>query len=155
MEKEKVNINREALLSIIKTSNLVMKIADRFFANHILTDVQFNILMILKQAPKEGISQQGISEQLVVTKSNVVGLLDRMERSGLVERRPHPTDRRYHRVVLTATGRKILEKVEAEYLAEVDRIMSPLNESEKKTVISATEKIRGFLMEPQQERKKQ
>ena len=141
-----MNTNREVLLSILKTSNLLMKTADRLFSKHILTDVQFNILMILKEAPKEGLSQQQISEKLVVTKSNMVGLLDRMERSGLVERRVHPTDRRYHCVVLMLAGKKILEKVEVEYFMEVDRIMSPLNESDKKTVIAATEKVRNFLM---------
>lgn len=146
-----MNTNRETVRSILKTANVLMKTGDRFFLKHILTDVQFNILMILKQAPKQGLSQQGISEQLVVTKSNVVGLLDRMERSGLVERRSHPTDRRYHCVVLTLAGRKILEKVEAEYFAELDRIMSPLNESEKKIVIVATEKIRKLLTHPKQE----
>jgi DNA-binding MarR family transcriptional regulator len=48
-----------------------------------------------------GLSQQELSEQLIVTKSNVVGLIDRLESSGYVKRMSHPSDRRFNQIVLT------------------------------------------------------
>src|SRR3981081_1362604 len=98
------SINHEALLGLVRTSSLMQKLSDRFFSQFGLTDVQFNILMILKEHRKEGLSQQELSEHLIVTKSNVVGLIDRLERSGYVKREAHPSDRRFNQIVLTRKG---------------------------------------------------
>lgn len=141
-----MNINRETMASIIRTSSLLLRVAGRFFSKYIVTDVQFNILLILKEE-KNGLSQQALSERLIVTKSNIVGLIDRLEKSGLVKRQPDPEDRRTNYVVLTSEGRAILEKVEGDYQAEVDRIMAGLSQAEKKSIINATEKMRDYLKE--------
>ena len=140
-----MSVNREALVSIIKTSSMLLRLSDRFFAPFKTTDIQFNILMILKNSTHEGISQQELSEKLVVTKSNVVGLVDRMERQGLVERKAHPTDRRFNQIVITQKGRELVEKVEIHYYKEVDRMMAGLSESEKRAIIEATAKVREYL----------
>lgn len=141
-----MNINRETMASIVRTSSLLMRVAGRFFSKYIVTDVQFNILLILKEE-KNGLSQQELSERLIVTKSNIVGLIDRLEKSGLVKRHSHPEDRRTNCVVLTPEGKAILEKVEGDYAAEVDRMMNGLTQGEKKSVINATQKIREYLKE--------
>ncbi len=56
----------------------------------------------------EGRSQQAIGEAIQVPPSRMVALVDELERRGLVERRPHPTDRRVRALYLTAKGRKTL-----------------------------------------------
>lgn len=140
-----MSANREALVSIIKTSSMLLRLSDRFFAPFKTTDIQFNILMILKNSSQEGISQQELSEKLVVTKSNVVGLVDRMERQELVERKAHPTDRRFNQIVITQKGRELVEKVGIHYYKEVDRMMAGLSEPEKKAIIEATAKVREYL----------
>jgi DNA-binding MarR family transcriptional regulator len=137
--------NHEALLSLVRTSALMQKLSDRFFAEFGLTDAQFNILMILKEHGPEGLSQQELSEHLIVTKSNVVGLVDRLERAGYVRREPHPTDRRYNQIVLTHQGEKLEAKVESQYFLEVDRMMNVLSASQKKALIQAMEAIRQYI----------
>jgi DNA-binding MarR family transcriptional regulator len=137
--------NHEALLSLVRTSALMQKLADRFFAEFGLTDVQFNILMILKEHRPTGISQQELSEHLIVTKSNVVGLVDRLERTGYVRREPHPTDRRFNQIVLTREGEKLEAQIEARYFLEVDRMMNRLTPAQKKTIIQAMEAIRQYI----------
>ena len=142
-----MSLNREALISIIKTSSMLLRLSDRFFAQFGTTDIQFNILMLLKNVSSEGLSQQELSEQMVVTKSNIVGLIDRMEKQDLVKRKAHPTDRRFNQIVITQKGKKLLEKVEPHYYQEVDRMMAALNLSEKKILMEATAKVREYLKE--------
>ena len=142
-----MSLNREALISIIKTSSMLLRLSDRFFAQFGTTDIQFNILMLLKNVSSEGLSQQELSEQMVVTKSNVVGLIDRMEKHDLVKRKAHPTDRRFNQIVITQKGKKLLKKVEPYYYQEVDRMMVALNLSEKKILMEATAKVREYLKE--------
>jgi DNA-binding MarR family transcriptional regulator len=139
------SVNHEALLSLVRTSSLMQKLSDRFFSRFGLTDVQFNILMILKEHRRAGLSQQELSEHLIVTKSNVVGLVDRLERSGYVTRRAHPSDRRFNQIVLTSKGTQLESKIERLYFKEVDRMMNVLSASEKRSVIRAMERIRDYI----------
>ena len=120
------SVNHEALLSLVRTSALMQKLSDRFFSQFGLTDVQFNILMILKEHGSAGLSQQELSEHLIVTKSNVVGLIDRLERSGYVKRMSHPSDRRFNQIVLTPNGSKLELRIEESYFTEVDKMMDAL-----------------------------
>jgi DNA-binding MarR family transcriptional regulator len=137
--------NHEALLALVRTSSLMQKLSDRFFVRFGLTDVQFNILMILKDYGKDGASQQQLSENLIVTKSNIVGLIDRLEKAGFVRRQAHPTDRRYNQIVLTRDGEKLEAQIEAQYFKEVDTMMNVLTEAQKKALIKAMEAIRLYI----------
>ena len=140
------SVNHETLLSLVRTSSLMQKLSDRFFSRFGLTDVQFNILMILKEHGSAGLSQQELSEHLIVTKSNVVGLIDRLERSGYVKRMSHPSDRRFNQIVLTPMGRKLELKIEESYFTEVDKMMNALSNPQKRAVIQAMERIRQYII---------
>jgi DNA-binding MarR family transcriptional regulator len=140
------SVNHEALLSLVRTSSLMQKLSDRFFSRFGLTDVQFNILMILKEHGSAGLSQQELSEHLIVTKSNVVGLIDRLERSGYVKRMSHPSDRRFNQIVLTPGGRRLELKIEESYFTEVDKMMNALSNPQKRAVIQAMERIRQYII---------
>jgi DNA-binding MarR family transcriptional regulator len=139
--------NHEALLSLVRTSSLMQKLSDRFFSQFRLTDVQFNILMILKEHGSEGLSQQELSEHLIVTKSNVVGLIDRLERGDYVKRVSHPSDRRFNQIVLTPKGQKLEARVEKSYFKEVDKMMNVLSPTEKRSVVKAMESIRQYIID--------
>jgi DNA-binding MarR family transcriptional regulator len=140
------SLNHEALLSLVRTSTLMQKLSNRFFSEFELTDVQFNILMILKDHGDEGLSQQELSEQLVVGKSNVVGLVDRLEKAGYVKRTAHPSDRRFNQIVLAPKGATLERRVEEIYFQEVDRMMDVLTGTEKSVLIGAMEKIRRYIL---------
>jgi DNA-binding MarR family transcriptional regulator len=141
------SVNHEALLSLVRTSSLMQKVSDRFFSQFGLTDVQFNILMILKEHGSEGLSQQELSEHLIVTKSNVVGLIDRLERGDYVKRVSHPSDRRFNQIIVTPKGQKLEAKVEKSYFKEVDKMMNVLSPSEKRSVVKAMESIRQYIID--------
>src|SRR3712207_5195057 len=70
-----------------------------------LTVAQFDVLAQVGAA--EGLSQQDLAARLLVTKGNVCGLLDRLERAGLVTRQPDPADRRVNRLRLTPEGARL------------------------------------------------
>ena len=74
-----------------------------------LTMAQFDVLATLRYS--EGLTQKELAELLLVTKGNVVGLLDRLQKLDLVERRPDPEDGRSNRVHLTPGGRRKIETV--------------------------------------------
>jgi DNA-binding MarR family transcriptional regulator len=57
-------------------------------------------------------SQQELSERLLVNRTIMVRLVDRLEAAGLVRRDRNPRDRRSYALVLTARGRQVLRPME-------------------------------------------
>ena len=58
-----------------------------------------------------------LATRLKCDPSNITGLIDRLEARGLVERQPHPADRRVKYLVLTAAGRELRERLSARIFA--------------------------------------
>lgn len=69
---------------------------------------QFPILLELWQ--EEGLTQRQILDRLDVEQATLANTLSRMERDGLIERSPHPNDRRARIVSLTDRGRALQEE---------------------------------------------
>ncbi len=139
----------EALLNTYYTASCLKKKAGDFLRPFGLTDVQFNLMMLLKyqSGPKGGLSQAQLSNMMLVNRANITSLIDRMEKAGLVVRTPAPSDRRSNIVKLTTWGRKLLAQIEPLYTKEVKRIMAALKQVEQKTLILMLEKIRGNILE--------
>ncbi len=75
----------------------------------------------------EGLTQRALAEYMGIEGPTLVRLLDNLERSGLVERRPSPTDRRANTLHLTAKARPVLktihriaEELRAEFFDGID-----------------------------------
>lgn len=101
-----------------------------------LTMAQFDVMASLHYC--EGVTQRELAETLLVTKGNVVGLLDRLEKLELVERRPDPEDGRSNRVHLTEAGRSKIEAVLPQHDGLVLRTLACLDQQQVVT-------LRGLL----------
>ncbi len=87
---------------------------------------QFRVMNVIDAA--EGCSQQAIAEAIGAPPSRMVAIVDELEQAGLVERRPHPSDRRVRCLHLTAAGRRKLgrgRKIAGEHEEELMRGLSP------------------------------
>lgn len=85
----------------------------------------FRVLNLVDAA--EGRSQQAIAKAVDVPASRMVALVDELEQEGLVERRPHPSDRRVRTLYLTDKGRDLLvrgRKVAKQHEADLTRGMT-------------------------------
>jgi DNA-binding MarR family transcriptional regulator len=140
-------LEHEALLNIYYSASCLKKKAGEFLRPFGLTDVQFNLMMLLKYQSdeEEGLSQAQISSMMLVNRANITTLIDRMEKADLVVRTHAPSDRRTNIVKLTSRGWELLSKIEPLYTKEVKRIMAVLKQNEQKKVIEMLEKIRGNI----------
>ncbi|GAA2715318.1 hypothetical protein GCM10010429_36260 [Micromonospora olivasterospora] len=69
-----------------------------------------------------------LAEQLRCDRSNVTGLVDKLERAGLVERRVDPADRRQKTLVVTEAGRRMRGRVDQ--VMSDSRLLAGLTEQE-------------------------
>ncbi len=141
-------LQNETILNIYFTSSLIKKRADKFFQKFGITDVQFNLMMLLvyqSSVEQQGLTQIELSRMMLVNRANITSLIDRMEKAALVERTFVPSDRRCYIIKLTTYGKKIFNQVEKSYHEEVDRIMGILKDKELKALIKLLERIRTNL----------
>jgi len=126
--REKVDENHpgyRALMELLRTADAVWEASRIFFERWNLSPSQFNVLNLLRLTPA-GLSQTDLSRQLVMHRSNLTGLVDRLEKRGLVARREVAADRRAYSVVLTAAGTRLLRDILPRYYEEAARVWDHL-----------------------------
>ena len=75
-----------------------------------LTPDQFSILRWLSEDDPAGITQRRLTDLMASDPNTITSTLSRMEKSGLLARRKHETDRRAHRVKLLPKGQRVFDK---------------------------------------------
>src|SRR5436190_13721024 len=86
--KHQLELGVRTWLHMNRITHTVQRRLSAHLERYDLTLAQFGVLAHLQAAPH--ISQQALADWLFVTKGNIVGLLNRLEDRGLVERRPDP-----------------------------------------------------------------
>lgn len=98
----------EAALNLLRTVDCIRLPFERLFAQHGLSDPQYNVLRILRGHGGEGLPCSEIGTQMISRMPDVTRLVDRLEQSKLVERARTTSDRRVVLVRLTEAGRDLL-----------------------------------------------
>jgi DNA-binding MarR family transcriptional regulator len=120
------SLRYRALLQLLRTSDTVWNASREFFARWDLGPSQFNVLNLL-YGGRTGLSQTQLGRELIMHRSNVTGLVDRLEQRGLVERKSVPGDRRAYRVVLTRAGREIMDEISPVYHAKAEAVWGAIS----------------------------
>ncbi len=105
-----------------------------------ITPPQFSLLAFLWQ--RDGLSQAELSDKSQIDRTTMGGLIDRLAKEGLVQRLPHPEDRRAHRICLTARGKSLEKELCAIAVTVLDRFTSPLTTEECDTLRALLIKMR-------------
>ena len=94
-----------------------------------LTISQFGVLEALLH--KGAMCQRDVAAKILKSTGNITLVIDNLEKQGLVKRERSLEDRRYYSVLLTDTGRKLIEATFAEVEAAIVAEMSVLTEEEQ------------------------
>jgi DNA-binding MarR family transcriptional regulator len=136
------NPRYQALLQLLRTADTIWNASRAFFDRWDLGPSQFNVLNLLRLHPG-GLSQTELSRELIMHRSNVTGLVDRLERRGLVERKDAADDRRAYRVVLTDEGSALLDQILPEYFVRADGLWNALSSNRITALVEDLEVIAG------------
>ena len=122
----KIKVNAEgprydALMQLLRTADTIWNSSRMLFDRWEISPSQFNILNLLYNKPA-GLSQVELSRALIMHRSNVTGLVDRLEARDLVKRSDIPGDRRAYRVSLTVAGKKLVSQILPEYFTAAEAL---------------------------------
>ena len=104
-----------------------------------LTAPQFYVLATIGYAG--GMPFSNIGEKMMVTVSNLTGIVDRLEEKGLVVRERDSRDRRVVRVMLTDKGGKLYRSTIPLFEKSISEVFSPLGKPQQKELASLLRKL--------------
>ena len=112
----------------------------RYLATKDLALSQFYILRL--QWPELGHQQSNIAEKSGMSESVASQVIQKMEKVGLVERKIDPADSRIRRVILTAYGRKLREKLMREGIQISKKHTPDISREDMLTTIAVLVKVK-------------
>ncbi len=102
----------------------------------------FEVLIHVGAAPEARLTMSRLSTDVALTTGGVTRLVDRMVDAGLVQRQNCPSDRRSIHVVLTTTGRAVLERAVAAHVDGIQRhLMAHLDDRDRADLARVLTKV--------------
>jgi|UPI00068C3D91 MarR family 2-MHQ and catechol resistance regulon transcriptional repressor len=133
------------VIELTRTMDLLEDLLARHLAHFNLSQPKFNALMELYYAGEEGLPLSELGERMLVSRANITGLIDRLQRDGLVVRAVDPKDRRVIRAQLTPRAVQLIHGVLPLHMNLLKQATASLNPEEKETLIRLLTKLQEGL----------
>lgn len=145
----------EAYLHLLRTGDEVFGVVERYLGEHNISQGRFSVLMLLWKSgvgATEGFpgrccpiraphTPAELADAAGVTRATMTGLIDTLERDGLVRREPDPNDRRMMWVQLTPKGEEFIQSLLPGHFRLMASLMQGLSHAERKTLVGLLHKI--------------
>ncbi|PQO39697.1 MarR family transcriptional regulator [Bremerella cremea] len=132
---------QEAILNILRTSDLFHNRLGRLLREYSLTGSQYNVLRILRGEGKPLPSLE-IASRLIQVVPAITGLIDRLEKQELVSRVRCEKDRRVVYVEITDKALEVLSKIDQPLMTMHKHLIGHLSAEELQQLINLLEKSR-------------
>ena len=138
-----IDLKRQLIAQLVESSRLLRNFIDHRAKSRGTTRAQWIVLFRLRE--QEGLSQVDLADVLELQPISLVRLLDRLVEHGLLERRHDPKDRRANRLVLTASGRQLVDDLDGLRDAIATDVMRDLPEDTVRTTLRALRDIKDRI----------
>ena len=146
---ERPDLDLRTMATVARLLNVASQIQGRlagFAAEYGLSIPEGDVLFTLRRAgPPYRLAPSAIAESLLVPSGTMTNRLDRLEHRGMIERVPHPTDRRSMEVQLTKSGRELADEAVTGHVANEQQILEPLSERDRATLDRLTSTLLEHL----------
>jgi len=138
----------EVFLHLLRTGDEVFRVSERHLAKHHISEGRFGVMMALwncSERPgcdgRHALTPAELAERTGVTRATITGLVDTLEKDGLVTRAPHHEDRRMLSVALTPKGSALLREILPGHFRRMAWLMATLSEQERVTLVRLLGKV--------------
>lgn len=138
---------REPFLSLLREFVRAYQAFTNYDEEHIrqlgLTCPQFDVISTLGNTP--GMTMGQLAEKTLVTKGTLTGIIDRLEKKGLVQREVPPENRRCFVIVLTPEGERVFEEAFPAHILYLKQRFGHLSAAELEEIRAALQKLRHLF----------
>ena len=130
-----------AITSVMRAQQLLLARVDAIVKPYELTFARYEALVLLTFSRSGALPLSKIGQRLQVHPTSVTNIIDRLEKSGLVARRPNPDDGRGTLAEITPRGREAVEDATRDLMAE-EFGMSALDSEQHRTLFTVLRDLR-------------
>jgi DNA-binding MarR family transcriptional regulator len=116
---------------LLRTMGAVERVMQPYFAQFGISGAQWGVLRNLHRAQKQerlpGLRLTDLSQRMLIRPPSVMGVIDRLQRAGLVARIDSPGDLRSKQVTLTDAGWDLVERILLVHRRHIERVMHGLS----------------------------
>ena len=141
------SLAQEALLSLLRTSDIARRRFAKVLAAADVTFQQYNVLRILRGAEPEGLPTLDIATRMIERTPGVTRILDRLERKGWVARTRDTDDRRRVYCRITAEGLDLLASLDEPVNRTDDAIFDGMSHGDVRRLLGLLDQLRARLAE--------
>jgi len=120
--------------AVVRTFGLLRRVMDRYFTQFGVSTSQWAVLRVLHRAEDEGLTSlrlTDLGDRLLVRPPSVTGVVDRLQRIGLLERSKSAQDHRVKEIRLTEAGRNKIARVLQQLPSQHEMVLGDLNAAER------------------------
>ena len=122
--------------ALVRLSHLVQHVFAEVARAHDLTAQQLQLVCVLIGEP---LGMTELSRLMRLERSSMTGLVDRVQKRGLVAREPDPADRRAWRVALTEQGSGLATRAHDDVVARLDSLVAGLDGADRRRLAAILE----------------
>ncbi len=142
----RLKLEARSWLAVIRAYQECTRRYAQLLAHYELTAPQLDVLTAInKHAPEA--TPKAIAEELVVTRGNITGLLNRLHERGLIDTRQHATDGRSFVCELTDDGRALLQRAMAAGGAFITEQLAIFDDSELEMTMQQMQRMEAHMRE--------
>ena len=130
-----------AITSVMRAQQLLLARVDAIVKPYELTFARYEALVLLTFSRAGALPLSKIGQRLQVHPTSVTNIIDRLEKSGLVARRPNPDDGRGTLAEITPKGREVVEKATRDLMAD-EFGMGALSPEQHRTLFTVLRDLR-------------
>lgn len=134
--------------SLIRTSGLLRRVMEPYFARHGISGAQWGVLRSLHRGRGEGhgsLRLVDLSQRLLVRPPSITTLVERLRRMGLVALEASVDDQRVKRVRLTRDGLLLVETVLRGHPAQIRSVLGALNLQEQNVLGRLLDRVSSHM----------
>lgn len=135
------SIAQEAMLSILRTSDLLENRVARLLRQYELTMAQYNVLRILRGEGKP-LPTLEVAHRMIQIAPAITRLVDNLSQRGLVKKTRSRDDGRVYLVSLTANAKRLLGQIDRPISDLHDALMDGISAAKLRSVITTLEQVR-------------
>lgn len=141
-------VTEPAFRSMIRVHGLLRRVMEPYFSRFGISGAQWGVLRALWRAEAEGVQSlrvTDLSSRLLVQPPSTTGVLDRLQRMGLIQRKACKDDQRARNVSLTPAGHQLVQRVLQQHPTQVTAVMAGLTLSEQQDLCRLVDKLGSHL----------
>jgi len=137
-----------AFRALLRTFGLLRRTMEPYFSRFGISGSQWGVLRILHSSEEDGVRSlrvTDLSQRMLIRPPSVSGVVDRLEREGLVARNGEKDDLRARRVRLTSKGRSLVHQIMEKHRTKIHSVLGSLSAQQRKELHRLLDRLDSHL----------